>query len=134
MTPSISHVWLTDKAIWIRTEDGREAFELFDDYPRLRSASPAERRAYELTPWGIRWEALDEDLAFEGFLDKPPRPRLYQLFMRHPELNASAVARSLGISQSLFAQYLGGQKKPSPEREEAILDYLRELGRALGAV
>lgn len=134
MDSNISHVWVTGKAIWIRTEDGREAFEVFDNYPRLRHATPSERRAYEVTPWGIRWEALDEDLSFEGFFDKPARPRLYQLFMRHPELNATAVARSLGISQSLFAQYLGGQKKPSPEHEVAILDYLRELGRSLQAI
>ena len=32
----IEKIWLTQTAVWIRTEDGREACELFEDYPRLK--------------------------------------------------------------------------------------------------
>ena len=39
----------------------------------------------------------------------------------HPELNASAVARRMGISQSLMSQYISGIKKPSQERELSLI-------------
>lgn len=51
--------------------------------------------------------------------------------MGHPELNASAIARRLGISQSLFAQYISGTKKPSEKRMNEILASVRDIGREL---
>lgn len=51
--------------------------------------------------------------------------------MAHPELNASAVARRLGIAQSLLAQYISGSKKPSPERERMILTEIHKIGEEL---
>ena len=53
--------------------------------------------------FGIRWEDLDEDLSFEGFFNKKETTPLYQFFMNHPEINVSAIARRMGISQSLMA-------------------------------
>ena len=61
----IEKIWLTDSAVWIRTSDGKEACELFADYPRLRYATPEQREQYEADEFGIRWESLDEDLSFE---------------------------------------------------------------------
>lgn len=61
-------IWLTDTAVWIRTKDGREASELFAHYPRLQNASPADRANYILSPFGIHWPQIDEDLCFDGFL------------------------------------------------------------------
>ncbi len=46
---TINKIWLIDNAIWIRTEDGREACEKFDDYPRLKYATPEQRANYEPT-------------------------------------------------------------------------------------
>ena len=48
--------------------------------------------------------------------DKKEETFLYRIFISHPELNASAVARRMGISQSLMSQYISGIKKPSQER------------------
>lgn len=59
---------------------------------------------------------------------------LYDLFIAHPELNASAVARRLGLSQSLFAQYVSGTKKPSKQRFDEIIETIREIGRELMTV
>ncbi len=56
---------------------------------------------------------------------------LYQLFMQYPELNASAIARRLGIKQSLFAAYISGTKRPSEERLALILDTIRTFGKEL---
>ena len=130
----IEKIWLTEDAVWIRTIDGREACEKFEDYPRLRYATSEQRANYTADSWGIRWEDIDEDLSFEGFFNKQPTTELYKLFMAHPELNVSAIARRMGISQSLMAQYISGKKKASEARLKRILDTVREIGQELIAV
>ena len=130
----IEKVWLTDTAVWIRTDDGKEACELFADYPRLRYATKEQLVDFTTDDFGIHWEELDEDLSFEGFFDKPKPTALYQLFMAHPELNVSALARRMGISQSLMAQYISGKKSASKARMALILDTIHTVGRELAAV
>lgn len=134
MPLNIKKIWITDTAVWIRTDDGKEACEFFSDYPRLRNASQEQRLDYVVDEFGIHWEALDEDLSFEGFFNKTEPTTLYKLFMAHPELNVSALSRRMGISQSLMAQYISGKKKPSASRLEQILDTIREVGKELMAV
>lgn len=131
---NIEKIWLTDTAIWIRTSEGKEACEVFDDYPRLRNATQEQRLQYEADAFGIHWEALDEDLSYEGFFSKQEPTALYKLFMAHPELNVSALARRMGISQSLMAQYISGKKKPSESRLAMIYETIREVGKELMAV
>lgn len=77
---------------------------------------------------------MDEDLSFEGFFREKKSNLLYDLFIAHPKLNASAVARRLGLSQSLFAQYVSGTKKPSKQRFDEIIETIREIGRELMTV
>ena len=124
-------IWLTDTEIWIQTEEGKTASEMFADYPRLKYATQEQRNNYTTDDFGIHWEELDEDLSFEGFFQKKNESLLYRLFMEHPELNASAIARRMGISQSLFAQYISGIKKPSEKRLNEILATMQEVGREL---
>ena len=130
----IEKIWLTDDAVWIRTTSGEEACEKFSDYPRLRYATKEQRANYEADEYGLHWEDIDEDLSFEGFFDKRETTQLYKLFMAHPELNVSAIARRLGISQSLMAQYVSGKKLASKERVALILNTVREIGQELIAV
>lgn len=130
----IEKIWLTDTAVWVRTVDGREAHEDFDDYPRLKHATPEQRERYSADEVGIHWPDLDEDLCFEGFFRKRNESTLYRLFMAHPELNASAVARRLGMAQSLLAQYISGSKNPSPEREQLIRAEIRRIGEELAGI
>lgn len=133
-TMKIEKIWLTETAIWIRTEDGREACELFEDYPRLKDASMEQRIDYKADEFGIHWEDLDEDLSFEGFFDKQEPTSLYKLFMAHPELNVSALARRMGISQSLMAQYISGKKNASKARMALIFDTIHTVGEELVAI
>jgi hypothetical protein len=130
----IEKIWLTEDAVWIRTTSGKEACEKFNDYPRLRYATKEQRANYEADEYGLHWEDIDEDLSFEGFFDKRETTQLYKLFMAHPELNVSAIARRVGISQSLMAQYISGKKKASDTRVTLILDTVREIGQELIAV
>ncbi len=127
----VTKIWQTDSEIWIQTENGKTASERFADYPRLKYATQEQRRNYTADDFGIHWEELDEDLSFEGFFQKKNDSLLYRLFMEHPELNASAIARRMGISQSLFAQYISGIKKPSEKRLNEILSTMQEVGREL---
>lgn len=131
---NIEKVWITDDAVWIRTADGKEASEKFADYQRLRFATPEQRAQFTYDEYGIRWDEVDEDLSFHAFFrDRKANP-LYDLFIAHPELNASAIARRLGMSQSLFVQYISGSKRPSPMRYEEILQTIRAIGQELMAV
>lgn len=131
---TIERIWLTDDAVWIRSTDGREACEFFADYPRLNNATLSQRENYIADAFGITWPELDEDLSFEGFFAVKHQTDLYCLFLAHPELNASAIARRMGISQSLFAQYINGIKKPSKARLLAIYTTIRQIGQELCAV
>ena len=124
----IEKVWITDSAVWVRTVEGKEAF------PRLKYATQKERLNFTLSKDGIHWNDIDEDLSFEGFFANKKTNTLYNLFIAHPELNASAIARRLGISQSLFAQYISGTKTPSAKRMEEILESIRSVGRELASL
>ncbi|MBR0531924.1 MAG: DUF2442 domain-containing protein [Bacteroidales bacterium] len=124
----IEKIWLTDDAVWVRRDDGAVASESFSNYPRLRLASSEQRACFIVDDFGVRWPELDEDLLFEEFFRHKPKTDLRELFMSHPELNASAVARRMGISQSLFAQYISGTKKPSEKRLEEIFSTIRAIG------
>lgn len=69
----VEKIWLTDTAVWIRSDDGREAYELLSDYPRLKHASTEQLHDFEADEYGIHWDELDEDLRFEGFSTNSPR-------------------------------------------------------------
>ena len=98
----------------------------------MRYATDEEREQYRIGHFGIHWEKLDEDVSFESFEYDDPEPvGISKFFLSHPEINASAIARRLGIQQSLFAAYINGTKKPSKEREELILNEIRALGAEL---
>lgn len=127
----VTKIWLTDDAVHIRTADGKEAKELFADYARLKNASREALEDYTSDSFGIHWNQLDEDLSYESFFKEKHENKLYKLFMSFPEINVSALARRLGIQQSLMAQYIGGSKKPSKERQDAILAELRKIGNEL---
>lgn len=128
---TIEKIWLTGDAVWIRTADGKEACEFFADYPRLKFASPEQRAHYVADEFGINWPEIDEDLSYEGFFENKNRTELHRLFLAHPELNASAIARRMGISQSLFAQYISGTKKPSRARLSEIYATIHAIGEEL---
>jgi len=52
-------------------------------------------------------------------------------FLTHKELNIAEFARYAGINATLLRNYINGFKKPSPEREKAILESIHRLGREL---
>lgn len=131
----INKIWFDSDRIYGLTDDGRTLFQSLLYYRRLRAATEAERLDYEMDDDGIHWYQLDEDVSFESFEYDDPEPVGFsRIFLSHPELNASAVGRRLGISQSLMAQYINGTKKPSKEREQLIKNEIASIGRELQQV
>lgn len=128
-------LWFADERIYILFEDGQELWQSLLWYPRLLNSTEAEREQYRFTSDGIYWEAIDEDVSFESFFYDEPEPTgVALLFRLHPELNVSAIARRIGIQQSLLAAYISGTKKPSQERERLIFDCVRKIGKELIAI
>jgi hypothetical protein len=131
----ISKIWFDGDRIYGLTDDGRTLWQSLLYYRRLRQATEAERQDYEMDDEGIHWYKLDEDVSFESFEYDDPEPvGISRIFLSHPELNASAVGRRLGISQSLMAQYINGTKKPSKEREHLIKQEIANIGKELQTV
>lgn len=130
----ITKLWFENNRIYVETDKGETLFQSLYFYPRLLSASEKERSVYEFWEYGIRWESIDEDMSYESFYyehTKEPAPGLQTAFLKNPELNISAVARRMGIQQSLLASYIKGSKTPSTERKEMIQQTLHEIGRSL---
>ena len=122
-------VWFEGERIYIETDDGRTLWQSILYYQRLKNATDEQRNDYELGHFGIHWEEIDEDISYESFEYENPEPTdISRIFLTHPELNASVVARRLGIQQSLLAQYFRGLKKPSAEHGQMILETIREIG------
>ena len=129
---TITKIWFENDRIYGLTDDGRTLWQSLLYYKQLLYASEEKRNKYEISDEGIHWRELDEDVSFESFEYDDPEPvGISKFFLSHPEINASAIARRLGIQQSLFAAYINGTKKPSKERENLILNEIRALGEEL---
>ena len=61
-------VEFTASELVVTLVDGRKIATPLEWYPRLNSASAAERANYEIMPLGIHWPAIDEDLSIAGML------------------------------------------------------------------
>lgn len=65
---TVTKVWFENKQIYIQTDLGEKISNPLAWYKRLANASDQQLSKYVLSPYGIHWEELDEDLSFEGFL------------------------------------------------------------------
>lgn len=129
---TVTKIWFADNRIYGETNDGRTLFQSLLYYKRLLNATDEQRNNYRISRMGIHWEELDEDVSFESFeYDNPEPVGIAKFFLTHPEINASAIARRLGLQQSLLASYINGSKKPSKEREDLIMAEVRSLGAEL---
>jgi len=68
MTMSAKTVRFDDDAMWVTLVDGRVIGVPLAWVPRLLHASPAAHAAVEISPFGLHWEALDEDISIAGLL------------------------------------------------------------------
>lgn len=135
MDITVKKLWFESEKIFIQTVEDKILWQSLLWYSRLKNATEEERSNYRINRFGIRWNVLDEDISLESFTYDQPEPQgISRFFLTHPELNASAIARRLGMKQSLLAQYINGSKKPSPEREKLIQDEIRKIGLELSSI
>jgi transcriptional regulator with XRE-family HTH domain len=128
----ISKLWFDDNKIFIHTDGGQELWQSLLWYQRLRFASDEQRTNYRMSYSGIHWPDVDEDISFESFLYENPEPvGISKVFQQYPELNVSAIARRMGMKQSLLAAYISGTKKPSIERIKEIETTIHTIGKEL---
>lgn len=63
-----THVVVTQDTLTVDLEDGRTISVPLLWYPRLFHGTPDERNNFEIGPFGIHWEDLDEDISIKGLL------------------------------------------------------------------
>ena len=68
MNTSATAVRFDDDTMWVELSDGRTLGVPLAWFPRLLRATPAQRERVELSPTGLHWEELDEDISVAGLL------------------------------------------------------------------
>ncbi|MEO8854118.1 MAG: hypothetical protein ABI359_10085 [Ginsengibacter sp.] len=71
-------------------------------------------------------EAGNEDIAVQ--ID------LTQFFDYYKEINAKALAKRVGMNETLLSQYVNGIKEPSSRQTEKILSGIKSLGKELSSL
>jgi len=59
---------------------------------------------------------------------------LPQFFRFYKVINAKALSERIGMNQSLLAQYINGNKKPSATQTFRILKGVQQIGKELAAI
>lgn len=127
----IKQITITKDYVQIETTDGRIGIEKFSNYKAFKNASKSDLENYSVSVYGIYWQNLDEDLSFSGFFKQKNSSDLAKVFAKLDQINISALARKVGISQPLMASYISGAKKPSLKRKKEIENHLHQLGKEL---
>ncbi len=129
----IKKIWFEGSIIYAQFDDGRTLWQSLLYYRNLLNTE--NRDDYVIEDDGVHWYSLNEDISNESFeYDNPEPEGISRILLSHPELNLSAVARRLGIQQSLLAAYSSGMKRPSESRELMIVNEIRKIGNELLAI
>jgi hypothetical protein len=68
MSTSPRSVRFDENSLWVDLADGRVIAAPLAWFPRLLHATPEQRVRFELSPGGLHWEELDEDISVAGLL------------------------------------------------------------------
>ena len=68
MNTSPKSVRFDEDSMWVDLTDGRVIAVPLAWFPRLLHATPEERAQVALSPRGLHWEELDEDVSVVGLL------------------------------------------------------------------
>lgn len=69
MTISATEVRFDTDTIWVSLSDGRTIGAPLAWFPRLLAATDVDKAKYEISPFGLHWEALDEDISVPALLE-----------------------------------------------------------------
>jgi hypothetical protein len=65
---SATEVRVSADELTVQLEDGRTVSVPTAWYPRLQNGNPKERQNFRISPDGVHWPDLDEDISFRGIL------------------------------------------------------------------
>ena len=68
MTISPEKVTFDEDTMWVGLSDGRTLGVPLAWFPRLLRASASDRGAVTLSPMGLHWDGLDEDISVAGLI------------------------------------------------------------------
>lgn len=68
MSTSAKSVHFDDNNLWVDLSDGRILAAPLAWFPRLLHATPKQRQRVEISPKGLHWDELDEDISIAGLL------------------------------------------------------------------
>ena len=66
--PRATEVRFDEDSMWVNLSDGRVIGVPLAWFPRLLHGTPAERGQVRISPRGLHWEALNEDISIAGLL------------------------------------------------------------------
>ena len=66
--PSATAVRFDDAIMWVDLEDGRTLGIPIVWFPRLLRATPEQRDDFFISPSGLHWDEIDEDVSIAGLL------------------------------------------------------------------
>jgi hypothetical protein len=68
MDISADSVRFDDDTMWVTLTDARVIGVPLAWFPRLMRATAAERAGVEISPYGLHWPTIDEDISVSGLL------------------------------------------------------------------
>ncbi len=68
MTISAEKVTFDEDSMWVTLSDGRILGVPLAWFPRLLHANPEVLASVALSPMGLHWDALDEDISIAGLI------------------------------------------------------------------
>jgi hypothetical protein len=68
MSISATEVRFDNDNMWVALDDGRTLGVPLAWFPRLMNATAEQRKKMEISPMGLHWEELDEDISISGLL------------------------------------------------------------------
>ncbi len=68
ISPRASAVRFDEAQMWVELDDGRTLGIPLAWFPRLIHGTPEQRAEVRISPAGLHWEALDEDISIAGLL------------------------------------------------------------------
>jgi len=76
MSVSITAASFHDGGMWLQLSDGRILGVPLAYFPALKNAGAEQLEKFELSPFGIHWDELDENLSLDGLLITRPLQRV----------------------------------------------------------
>ena len=118
------------KMIVEKTRTGYSAYA--DKYPvYTNGADLDELKSNIVDALNLNFEEEGKTVREEDIRIVLDLPQFFEFFK---VINAKALSERIGMNQSLLAQYIKGNKKPSPAQKKRILKGVQKVGRELAEV